>query len=108
MSFSVSARHEQLGAARQQGLHARRPVDHAAIGQLALGIDRRAGVLVAPTADRVEMLERETDRVHLGVTARTRGVRAVANHRLAQVQGRAITRILRRKRRHIRRRRRRR
>ena len=51
-------------------------VNGRAVGQLSRRVDRTAGFLRAPRADRVEVLEREADRIHhLVAASRTSGWR---------------------------------
>ena len=76
--------HELLGALRAAPARsATRPVDGRAVGQHARRVDRGAGfaVLVAPSADGVEVLEREAERIDdavAGVAGRIGAVRLEA------------------------------
>src|SRR5580693_450254 len=60
-----------------------RPVELGAIEQFALGIDAEPTVVAAPHADSVEVFERESDRIHHGVTARAGWILAMLFHALA-------------------------
>ena len=62
--------------------------DWRAVGQLARGIDRGAGIAItiSPHAGRIEVLERQPERIHDRVTRRTRRVRSMLGDHLADGQ----------------------
>ena len=77
--------HELVGTAQQRLAEIVGPVDLRAVGQFAGGIDGRAGkaVLVSPHSGRVEVFEREAERIHHRVARRAGRARAMLRHQLA-------------------------
>ena len=66
-----------LAVGLQDRLQLRRPGERAAIGELAGRIDEDALIHRAAAADGIELLERETQRVHAVVAGSARGIEAV-------------------------------
>ncbi len=79
MSFSVSVCTNCVGSREQCFTQVDGPVDDRAIRELARRVDRDAGlaILDAPGADRVEVLEREAERIHDAVAAVAGGIGAM-------------------------------
>ena len=82
-SFAVTAFDELLLPLHQRPAKRSRSVDFGAIQKNAARIDRRPSVLRAPSSKRVEILQRETERIHARVATRARGVRAMPLEHLA-------------------------
>src|ERR1700687_153861 len=57
--------------------------DPGAVGQRARGINRCAAVAVTPLADRIEILESESDGIHPRVTGGTDGIGPMLFHAIA-------------------------
>ena len=73
---------EELGTREERLSQRHDTIDAGAVGELARRVDRRAGVLGAPRAHGVEVLERESDRIHDLVAAGACRIRAVLGHLL--------------------------
>ena len=84
MSFCVTVPSEELGAAEDRLAQLGGPRELGApSGERAARIDRAARVRLAPTADGIEIFERETRRVHRQVAARADRVLAMPLEPLA-------------------------
>lgn len=71
---------------QQRIAQAFRPVEFRAVIHHARGIDGDAGILDAPFAGRIEIFEREPQRIDHAVARRTRGALAMFLHSLANRQ----------------------
>ena len=75
--------HELLFLAEQRSPQRRRSAHLRAVEQHTRRVDRGCSVRGAPLAQRVEVLQAESERIHTRVTARAGGVRAVLLEHLA-------------------------
>ena len=78
----------------QQLLQPGRALEHIAIRHLSARIDRCAAVLRAKRADAIEILERETNRVHSRMAGGACRIRAMLLHLLAHGELFAIFGVL--------------
>src|SRR4030095_5000526 len=78
----------------QQLVQTGRTVELGAVGQLAAGVDWRAGILATPPADRVVVLQREADLIHAAVAGGAGRIAPVHFHLLAHRQHLAVGRRL--------------
>jgi hypothetical protein len=80
-------RNDRVGAVEQRGTERRGAVDCRSVDEPRTGVDRLAGVAVAPAADEIETLEREAERVDELMARRANRVRSMRLHALAQRLG---------------------
>jgi len=59
--------HEHVAASKQRVAKCHRAIDRASVRELSRGIDWRRAIEGAPRTDRVEILEREADRVGMTI-----------------------------------------
>src|SRR5262252_7079036 len=74
---------ESIGVIQDRLAKAGRAIQLGAIEQGARSINAESSVVGAPHSDSVEVFERESDRVHHRVTARTSRILAMLFHALA-------------------------